>query len=397
MGDDHKQLNSLVETLKLKDLGSNMDISSRWTRIDKKSSKKSRLDYIFASEKLVCDMKDTKLIMPVKSDHKAVMTVLTLNQLKRGPGYFKLNAEILKDDNTKHIIINMINNLKLNYADKNPCLLWEMIKIESREILMTISKERAKNRKRLRLELETKLEEIDRETNTNIEHREQIQLELDKYYESEARGVQIRARAQWLEQGERNTKYFANIEKHQQQANCIKMLSDKDNNLITDNNGILKECTNFYRELYTSSKPSQDDINNYLSTLDLNVVNEQDKIICEKEINDSECWEAILKIKENKAPGQDGLTIEFYKTFWNVLKDIYIKTINESLLKGELPRSMRQSVISLIYKKGDKDKLKNLFIYLFSDLCTTLYCSYSHVLPYSPKIIKKLLKYNRVQ
>ena len=37
--------------------------------------------------------------------------------------------------------------------------------------------------------------------------------------------------------------------------------------------------------------------------------------VCDGQLSVEECTEAILKMKLNKSPGIDGLTVEFYRTF----------------------------------------------------------------------------------
>ena len=46
---------------------------------------------------------------------------------------------------------------------------------------------------------------------------------------------------------------------------------------------------------------------------------------CEGEITIEECTNAICKMKLNKAPGLDGLSVEFYRKFWNNLKKLLQK------------------------------------------------------------------------
>ena len=63
--------------------------------------------------------------------------------------------------------------------------------------------------------------------------------------------------------------------------------------------------------------------------------------------------------KSNKTPGNDGLTIEFYKNFWSVLGKFCVSSFNESFKSGELSTSQKQAVISLLDKGKDRTLLKN--------------------------------------
>ena len=62
----------------------------------------------------------------------------------------------------------------------------------------------------------------------------------------------------------------------------------------------------------------------------------------------------------NKSPGNDGLSKEFYICFFNEIHSYLLQALNMSFREGQLSSSQRQAVIVLI-KKKDKDKrfLKN--------------------------------------
>ena len=57
----------------------------------------------------------------------------------------------------------------------------------------------------------------------------------------------------------------------------------------------------------------------------------------------------------NKSPGNDGLSKEFYEVFWEDLKTPLISSFKSLFDKGELSNSQKQAVIKLTEKKG-KDK-----------------------------------------
>ena len=51
--------------------------------------------------------------------------------------------------------------------------------------------------------------------------------------------------------------------------------------------------------------------------------------MCEGLVTIEECTLAIDKMKQNKSPGLDGLTVEFYQAFWPLLGNFLIGVYNE--------------------------------------------------------------------
>ena len=61
-----------------------------------------------------------------------------------------------------------------------------------------------------------------------------------------------------------------------------------------------------------------------------------------------------------KTPGNDGITIEFYKMFWPLIGDFMVNSFNEAYDNKEMSSSQRQAIITLIEKKGkDRYYLEN--------------------------------------
>ena len=59
-------------------------------------------------------------------------------------------------------------------------------------------------------------------------------------------------------------------------------------------------------------------------------------------------------MQNNKTPGNDGLTKEFYEAFWNEIKHVFLKSLKQAKEKCQLSIFQRQVVIKLIEKK-DRD------------------------------------------
>ena len=64
-------------------------------------------------------------------------------------------------------------------------------------------------------------------------------------------------------------------------------------------------------------------------------------------------------MKSDKSPGSDGLPAEFYNFFWDEIGEALVEVLNFCFTKGLLTESMRLAIISLLYKKGDIELLKN--------------------------------------
>ncbi|KAJ8025610.1 hypothetical protein HOLleu_33211 [Holothuria leucospilota] len=56
-------------------------------------------------------------------------------------------------------------------------------------------------------------------------------------------------------------------------------------------------------------------------------------------------------MKNNKSPGPNGFTVEFYKVFWDSLSPFVLRSFNYGLCQGSLSVTQRQSLITLIPKK----------------------------------------------
>ena len=110
---------------------------------------------------------------------------------------------------------------------------------------------------------------------------------------------------------------------------------------------------------------SQTEVNGIDSDLDffpsnLPNLNDTSRNICEGIIEERECMEILKEMKLNKSPGNDGLSAEFYITFWPVIGDLVLASFNEAFKKGELAASQRQAVITLLQKEGkDANYIKN--------------------------------------
>ena len=83
--------------------------------------------------------------------------------------------------------------------------------------------------------------------------------ELEEIVEYRTKGSILRARCRWFNEGEKNTKYFLNLEKRHHKQGTISQLKQADESFVTTDKVILYQCETFYRELYRSKIGTCDD------------------------------------------------------------------------------------------------------------------------------------------
>ena len=112
--------------------------------------------------------------------------------------------------------------------------------------------------------------------------------------------------------------------------------------------------------MYTAEPSSNDQLDSYFSSLPReHILGNNSKLKCEGLVSYTECMQSLNRMKKNKSHGLDGITTEFYQEFWPLIGNLLVDVFNHSHDTGNLPDSLRKSVMSLIYKKDDEDDIRN--------------------------------------
>ena len=123
--------------------------------------------------------------------------------------------------------------------------------------------------------------------------------------------------------------------------------------ITTDPFKILSEEKRFYQELYTSKNLGNKQATEiFLNSLNIPRLTDEQKLSCEGSITEEECVKALHSFQGNKAPGNDGFPIELYSKCWEIISEPFVNCVNEIFTSGEMSRSQKQAVITLIEGKG---------------------------------------------
>ena len=78
-----------------------------------------------------------------------------------------------------------------------------------------------------------------------------------------------------------------------------------------------------------------------------------------KDLTRTEIDQGLKHFKRGKSPGEDGLPLEFYLAFWDVLANELLTVFTDFEQLDRLPDSFRVGSVTLLYKKNDRTDLKN--------------------------------------
>ena len=274
------------------------------------------------------------------SDHRFLKIHFKFTNNKRGQGYWKLNTSYCNNEDYTIGIRNIIYTLdtSLNAIER-----WELLKRNIKEYSMDYAKLRQKSIRQNIKSIEKELDDLETGPSEKFDYAKikLLETKLDSLYDHKIKGAQIRSKAKWIENGEKNSKYFLNLEKQHQSLNVIRELKQSNGEIVNKTNSLLGEMVAFYTNLYKSKDISNENVDRYLENIDVPEIKNDDKHILNKFPSYSECSEAVFQMKNNKSPGIDGLPSEFYQCFWTELGPIFFAALKEIFEQGELTNSQQ--------------------------------------------------------
>lgn len=143
---------------------------------------------------------------------------------------------------------------------------------------------------------------------------------------------------------------FFSLEKRNYKKNNIFSIKINDR-IISETKDISKHIYTFYSDIY---KTNYDAINcdHFIALIKDKIpqINRNFKHEREKHLTRAEMADSIKSMKKGKSPGSDGLTLEFYLQFWNLIEHHLFKVFCLCIEQGEMSTSMKQGAICLIPK-----------------------------------------------
>ncbi len=318
----------------------------------------ARLDRFYCFKYHSSVIKTCAILPSGFSDHSLIICSVFIANIKSKSAYWHFNTSLLQDNFFKdvfHFFWKQFSSRKKDFSSLQQW--WDHGKKEiqqlCRQYTLNVSKDISQSMRMLEIEI-VELQNLVESTGNRgfIELLKAKRRELNNLLGIRAQGALIRSRFQSAVEMDGPTKFFFGLEKKNGQSRLIHSLYSLDGTEIVEPKVI------FYSELYRSENTEADELANCFY-VGLPKVSDESNSLLKKPLSASELHVALRSMDCGKAPGIDGLPIEFYKTFWSVLGGDLLSVLNNSLAGGLLPLSCRRAVITLLPKKGDLKEIKN--------------------------------------
>ncbi|KAI4900658.1 hypothetical protein NFI96_009740 [Prochilodus magdalenae] len=139
---------------------------------------------------------------------------------------------------------------------------------------------------------------------------------------------------------------------------CFTSLIDSEGGACSDPTRMMEVAHGFYSKLFSKRSTDTEMGESFLSRLETRLPSDARDSL-EAPFSLIELTEVLGKMNRRKVPGLDGLPVEFYTTFWDVLGPEIVEVAEDVHRQGRLTESMRSGALSLLYKKGDPRDLAN--------------------------------------
>ena len=154
-----------------------------------------------------------------------------------------------------------------------------------------------------------------------------------------------------------SAEFFKSVRQKNSRA-VLSELKDKHGRRFTRREDLDTICYNFYKNLYGHKEVSEEAIMEVFSSFRASFSEEMNASLT-KEISERELGGIVRDMAKGKAPGHDGIPIEFFQRLWPAVGQDFLHMLIRSIEIGELHEGVTKGVICLIPKEGDLKDLNH--------------------------------------
>ena len=267
-------------------------------------------------------MQDTKYVEIIKNLIKKVVYQYSSRNYNNN----------FEDDLIQFLSVQSPESLQTLNLDINPELFLDTLLMEVRGATIKYSAEKKRNNKAKEQLLMSDIEILEKQLHNDPNMSEDLINEmnekreaLENIFKHEAEGAYIRSRVKYKLEGEKPSKMFCSLEKHNGIQRFVPQLfvegQDGTEQIINEQGRVEKEIRNYYEDLFRNKDcVDSGSIESFLdeSRVSMPKLSESQKEMMEGKISLDEMTKYLKKCKNNVAPGSSGFTLDFYKFFGEI-------------------------------------------------------------------------------
>ena len=121
---------------------------------------------------------------------------------------------------------------------------------------------------------------------------------------------------------------------------------------------LVEHVQRFYTGLYGCDQNDITEQSVFLDNINAKLSDQQNSDL-QLDLSEREIETAISQMAKGKAPGPDGLSIEFYTHCWPIVKDEVVSLLREMFSTQTIHPQIKTGYLTLIHKKGQKNEISN--------------------------------------
>ncbi|KAK4519269.1 uncharacterized protein ATC70_009501 [Mucor velutinosus] len=331
------------------------------------------LDYVFCSTNAHHQIPSIhqQYLSPEWTDHELLgFTFKYQDNNGRGPGSWKANPFLARNRQFRKALAEFLlaneEQFTLIKSFSTPQQQWDWVKAEVKIFIKSFQLEDLNWRKKQLHQLLSKRNKMMRQH----KHRGLVFQGLDhvntqiKLLQHTIAEIEIlKAGKFWRENGEKSAGFLKRRALARENQRSITELRDPTTDeLCRDQQGISTIATNFYSTLFTPDPTDSVALSTLIRSIPghLKISSEQQESLM-LSIDMEELLEDSKHTRRLSSPGPDGLPYEilYLVLKYPPLQALVTDVFNTALQKGKFPKSWNETIMCLLYKKGDPAHMKN--------------------------------------
>ena len=199
-------------------------------------------------------------------------------------------------------------------------------------------------------ELMGSIQELDREedyrplSTEERSSRTQAKCEVEKLLSLEEISWKQKSRVRWLREGDKNTRFFNNI-------NRLLIAGVE----TTDPAVIGEGLVSYYKQLFSDDEVRRP----MLDGLAFSAIETADSTVLEAPFTEEEVHGVVTDMAGDKAPGPDGFPMAFFQCCWGIVKKDVMELFHHFHTHGSFATSINATFLALIPKKPGASECKD--------------------------------------